>query len=41
MQTEPNIAASPEDVGVDSAKLQALFDRTEKDVLEGSLPAHR
>ena len=39
MQTETTIAATPEDVGVDSAKLQAVFDRAEQDVSDGKLPS--
>jgi CubicO group peptidase (beta-lactamase class C family) len=32
-------AASPEDVGVDSVKLEALFERAEREVQQGLLPA--
>ncbi|MFI5307730.1 MAG: serine hydrolase domain-containing protein [Polyangiales bacterium] len=32
-------AASPEDVGVDPAKLEALFERAEREVQQGLLPA--
>ena len=39
MQTETSIAIKPEDVGVDGAKLQAIFDRVERDVLDGTLPS--
>ncbi len=33
------IATKPEDVGIDSEKLEALFTRTRKEVDEGSLPS--
>ena len=33
------IADSPESVGIDSAKLAALFERAEKEVREGLLPS--
>jgi CubicO group peptidase (beta-lactamase class C family) len=33
------LADSPESVGIDSAKLEALFERAEKEVREGLLPA--
>ncbi len=32
-------AESPESVGIDSSKLQALFERAEKEVREGLLPS--
>jgi CubicO group peptidase (beta-lactamase class C family) len=32
-------AANPEDVGIDSLKLEALFDRTQREIREGLLPA--
>ncbi len=31
-------ADSPESVGIDSSKLEALFERAEKEVNEGLLP---
>ena len=34
----PATAAKPEDVGIDSEKLQALFDRAKRDVDQGVLP---
>jgi CubicO group peptidase (beta-lactamase class C family) len=33
------IATSPEDAGVDSAKLEALFERARRDVEDGTLPS--
>ena len=32
-------AESPESVGIDSSKLEALFERAEKEVNEGLLPS--
>ncbi len=39
MTASDRIAPSPESVGVDSAKLAALFDRAEREVREGLLPS--
>lgn len=35
----PGIVARPEDVGIDSEKLEALFERARRDVDEGPLPS--
>ncbi len=39
MVADDFVAKSPEDVGVDSGRLQALFDRARADVNEGRLPS--
>ncbi|MGI8549945.1 MAG: serine hydrolase domain-containing protein [Dehalococcoidia bacterium] len=39
MVTADLIAAAPEDVGVDSATLEALFERAKRDVESGELPS--
>ncbi|HZQ36380.1 MAG TPA: serine hydrolase domain-containing protein, partial [Dehalococcoidia bacterium] len=39
MVTESLVAAKPEDVGVDSERLEALFARVARDVDDGVLPA--
>ena len=33
------VAGTPEDVGIDSKQLDALFERAEKEVREGLLPS--
>lgn len=39
MPKEPFLAESPESVGIDSAKLEDVFQRAEKEVREGVLPS--
>ena len=39
MTNERLFADSPESVGIDSSKLEALFERAEKEVAEGLLPS--
>lgn len=39
MVSEPAVAATPEDVGIDSEKLEALFARAARDVEQGVLPS--
>ena len=39
MTASARLAPSPESVGVDAAKLEALFDRAEREVREGLLPS--
>lgn len=39
MSLADQIAAKPEDVGVDGEKLAALFERVERDVKDGTLPS--
>jgi hypothetical protein len=38
MATPHTFAASPEEVGVDSRKLEALFARAEREVRQGRAP---
>ncbi len=39
MPAAPHFAESPESVGIDSGKLEALFERAEREVREGLLPS--
>ncbi len=39
MPNQRFFAESPESVGIDSSKLEALFERAEKEVAEGLLPS--